>query len=304
MFLARFRRMAALALLLGGSGIYAETVTINGDGFFTQYSGPATDGTSFVTVVKPTGAACTNCFIVPVTPGTIDQPPLRTGIGLGLGSETYSPGVPSLDFFDVITGGDMEALNQVQFTPLCPLCSGGVTPGVPFKIGTLSFVNGAFFFDAPASFNFQINYAYPDPASGVIIDATYSDTVVYVSTKFETTNTDQQNADYFYLENHPKLGIIGVYEIGAAGQVNLGSVDVMGQVDSPLNIVGFDNPTGGVFLAPSFAAVGVTPPSTSPVPEPSTTIVLGLAVSVMIWKRNRTLGACTPRSLTRRTGSD
>jgi hypothetical protein len=218
----RFRRLAALALLLGGSGIYADSITVNGDGFFTKYSGPATDGTSFETVVKPSGAACANCFIVPVTPGTVDQPPLRTGIGLGLGSESYAPGVPSLDFFDVISGGDMEALNQIQFTPSCPSCSGGITPGTPFKIGTLSVLNGNFFFDAAASFTFQISYQLTDPAGGVIINDTFSDTVVYVSTKFQTTNTDQQNADYFYFENHQALGVIGVYESGVSAMQPVG----------------------------------------------------------------------------------
>lgn len=167
--------------------------------------------------------------------------------------------------------------NAVSFTPVAGFSN--VTTGQDFKIGTLSFTNGAWFGGAsnvPVDLGFTLTTHSTTPE----FNQTYSDAIVMVtnvkpaSESCGTAQGQNDEADFVYFSGAASMGSLRVYEAfcspNGATTPPTGSADVYFHFGS-LDPGSFQNPQGDAFLS---ASTSIGPLG---VPEPSAwaTLILG-----------------------------
>jgi hypothetical protein len=165
--------------------------------------------------------------------------------------------------------------NNITFTPGPNFTN--LADHTPFLLGTLSFTNGQWVGGSgnpatnyPTVLDFTLQtHSLDQPA----FNQTLTDSITFVTNQAANdidcaTNpqTQQDEADFIYITGVPALGSGRVYDAFCAppGVPNSGSVQLWAEFGS-LDLIGFRNPTGGLFLADS-----VSPgPVGGGVPEPA-----------------------------------
>lgn len=291
-FIDRFfagTKPAILALLFsfGVSGsASAEFVTISAG--FGEYSGAVGNGTGiagdFIYQSTMNGNAIAPIEALPGLESAFIPPdpndPSSVGQGIGRGVVSLG-GASSVDFFtsyynpnDGTTTYGIE--NLIAFTP-GPAVNVGV--GSQFLLGTFTFQNGEWWAASPIH---QFTLEMVTHSTDLALDGKiFSDTLILNITP--NGGPPEVKADFFYFAGRPDLGSIRVLE--ASDGNNFGTVELYGKIGS-LIPTGFANPTGGVFLDQSTDPFPF-PPTTAPVPEPSTLAMLSSLALTLIAGRIR-----------------
>ena len=202
----------------------------------------------------------------------------RVGIGLGVAGFYGGPiPMPQRVEFYQDRPVDPPPRNVIAFAPATGT---SVQVGDTFKLGTFTLTNGGWLGGFPdGQFEIQLHTVSATPA----LDGHYMDVHVgfHVTTGLSADERvasaePADNADYFYIAEHPEFGYVGVYEsepqLQPPGGSNTGTIDFYGRMGS-LIPTGFANPQG-VLLLPSIPVVA------SSVPEPAgwASLLAGLAV--------------------------
>ncbi len=278
--------IAAALLLLPpwlASAARADPVSLVGG--FRDYEGP-------IQTPYPSAGNFQSTFVTPdltLTPAPTQTIPgcvLCDHVHIGLGTVGFYGGpIPMPDKVEFFQNRavDPPVRNSIVFTPATGL---DVQTGDRFKLGTFTFTNGSWLGDLPdGTFEFQIHTvsANPDLDSHYMnIHIGFHVTSGLSADNFYYSTSPVDNADYFYIQEYPELGYVGVYEADPAlqppGGSNTGSIDLYGQIGS-LFPTAFANPQG-VTLQASI-------PIPSAVPEPATWALMlaGLATTVSALRR-------------------
>jgi hypothetical protein len=280
--------------------VSAQTVTVNWN--FLRFRGPSD---LIENVDNPTSTFGAGVLINGIRP-TLNGSAARAATGVKLGpNEGYALGeVTGLSGTSVAFGYDNRPIsdNQISFTPF----SLSPETGVPFRLGTLSFTNGAFyganrvdpFSNVPSYFDFRLE----TQSANAAFNQTFEGSVVLVvhspaAADYATLAGQQAEADWVYLtgENtggtNPVPGLqttnaLRVYDGFAAPKdaLTTGTVELWAQFGS-LTLLELRNPTGGNFVT---ASVGALDPQTgnpiTTVPEPTSVLLLvtGLAGAALL----------------------
>jgi hypothetical protein len=218
--------------------------------------------------------------------GTQVCPDSGCGTLFDIAHVTFPVAVGGVQFFNLdspLPGGRANTLNELQFIPAAPQNVPG--PGSPFELGTFVFVNGIW--SDTAYFGFQL---VSDSSNSALNGHPFDAVVRMQLTPNLPTNTPAQNADIVdFLDPvtllplvDPATGVplpsLRVPELADGN--NVGSVVLNGEIGSLL-LTGFSDPTGGLFLDSSHDLAPSGSPSGT-VPEPSTVLLLGTALAVVI----------------------
>jgi hypothetical protein len=200
----------------------------------------------------------------------------------GSGQVVFPSPVETIDFYTTpFPGGPANTLNEVKFTPAAPQNVPGAHS--EFKLGTITFENGIWSDNADFGFHLTSVSTAPD-LNGHVFTAD-----LHLTLTPNVSADPNVNADFidFYdtgtgLPIRDPMNIplpsLRVFEL--ADGINIGSVDVYGEIGS-LFLTRFANPTGGLFLDASHDLAPSGSPSGT-VPEPSTILLLGTALAVVI----------------------
>lgn len=202
------------------------------EGGFTSFSGPVSNGdpaiTALVNEVVVCSGSCSEAIDSMVsltfTPPR-DTVSFRSVIGMGSGSE-----IP-------------ETPNLLSFTP-AP--AQDVVAGQEFLLGTFTYTNGSWF--PYATLGFSLTSVSSDPT---LAGHVFSDSLRLTVTRYQPTNTPQQNADFVSFVGRPDLGSARAYELGDSPTgSNILTWDLYGRINS-LIPTRFASGVGGGFLDPS-----------------------------------------------------
>ena len=169
-------------------------------------------------------------------------------------------GTKSVDFnYDPTKIPFVPLVNSFSFAPGANVT---VDRGVPFKLGSITFTNGQWFFLAELGVHFTATPVGGGPVSE------FTDTIRLISNSSNTPPPFDPylEADFFSLVGHPKLGSVRVFDKVAQPPSNpgfSGSVDFIAMIGS-LDPVAFEPTNGAAYLDPS-----TTPNGVSAIPEPS-----------------------------------
>jgi len=184
---------------------------------------------------------------------------------------------------------DGNTANTYMFTP-APATN--VVVGQEFRLGTFYLTDGIWFGDADATF--EIRTVSTDPALDNVM---FTDTLRMVLNPFDPD--PRTSADIYYLVNEraaapdclvydvvdPDLiacHSLRIYELFDSpilprvdGISNAGTIEIWGMIDG-LELTDYENPTGGLFLSPSFTQDPNAGPGSAP--EPPMLLLFGAAL--------------------------
>jgi hypothetical protein len=192
--------------------------------------------------------------------------------------------------------------NVVSFTPVSSFSN--VAQGQPFKIGTLTFTNGAWF-GGVSNVPVELDFTLTTHSSTSAFDQTSNDAFMMltnVKPSSESCSSAQgqaDEADFVYLQSTPALGSLRVYEPFCAptsATDQTASVDVYYHFGS-LDPDSLQNVQGDGFYSPS---TQLGPLAT---PEPSTWVLLTFGLAAFGYRRRKDIGLgwLKSESLTRPT---
>lgn len=208
----------------------------------------------------------------------------NTGVAIGLTGSSVSFGYDFADY--------LHENNAFSFVGNTEDVAGTGSQN-QFKLGTITFTNGGFFYFWRAHLDFTLT---THSSNANLDNHTFSGSIL-LDVKVSNTRDPIENADYFTVQDSQgniltDLGSVRVYDNGicpvgdpSAPNCNTGSVDLFGHINS-LHLDLFANPTGGAFVNSS------TDPNLNSVPEPNTLLLscLGLVgFGVARRYRNRTI---------------
>lgn len=179
--------------------------------------------------------------------------------------------------------------NVVSFTPVSSFSN--VAPGQAFKIGTLTFTNGAWF-GGVSNVPVELDFTLTTHSSTATFNQTSNDAfkmLTNVKPSSESCSSAQgqaDEADFVYLKSTPSLGSLRVFEPFCAptsATDQTGSVDVYYHFGS-LDPDSLRNVQGDGFLSAS------TQLGPLAAPEPSTWVLLTLGLAAIGYGRSRKNG--------------
>lgn len=256
------RRFVLAVLAASGVALAGAAQAAQGSGTidfsFTQFSGPfaATD---------PAHLADPSQWLLQSTVN--GQVPTVTGTSptsFNFPNEVMVDGTLALSGHSVdmvYTNVPGAVANDITFTPGPAFST--LADHTPFLLGTLSFTNGQWVggdpnpaFNVPDVLSFTLHtHSNDQPA----FNQTLNDSITFVTNNAHNdidcatnSQTQQDEADFIYITGSPQLGSGRVYDgfCAPAGVSNSGSVELWAEFGS-LDLIGFRNPTGGLFVTDS-----------------------------------------------------